>query len=518
MRKYNMATIREVLYQHIKGVSTRSIAKSFCLSRNTVKKYLTAAKTKNIEKTISDKRLNEIAINIENSLYQKPQKRQSSVVESLTKHKQEIESWLSQRNMTQTQIQRLLSMDGVEVSNRSINRFIKKEFPKSPKSTVHLITEPGQEGQVDFGYVGHMSDKDGKARKAYVFVMTLSHSRYRYVEFTFSQDQISWAQLHINAFIFFGGVPMRVMLDNLKAGVIKADIYDPTLNETYSELSRFYGFTIDPNKSYSPQHKGKVERSIRIVKEQLIAGKSYQTIEAANIYAKKWCAEIVSHRVCSSNGAKPVAVFIEEEKAQLLPIPSESFDIAIWTVCKVHNDHHFTVKCNFYSVPTKYIGCDVNVRVGIKTVSAYYQHKVIKTHPRNYGRGQWITDIQDYPKSALYHLANTPSQCLEKAEAIGEATYKLIQENVSCGSKKGLRKSQAILRLADKYGNKRLESACSRSNTYTNYSYQCLVKILEQNLDQRTESNYVKRIKSSKDSAYIRPSEEYTSDMEVNYA
>ena len=184
----------------------------------------------------------------------------------------------------------------------------------------------------------------------------------------------------------------------------------------------------------------------------------------------------------------------------------------------MHNDHHFTVKCNFYSVPTKYIGCDVNVRVGIKTVSAYYQHKVIKTHPRNYGRGQWITDIQDYPKSALYHLANTPSQCLEKAEAIGEATYKLIQENVSCGSKKGLRKSQAILRLADKYGNKRLEGACSRSNTYTNYSYQCLVKILEQNLDQKTENNYVKRIKSSKDSAYIRPSEEYTSDMEVNYA
>ena len=50
--------------------------------------------------------------------------------------------------------------------------------------------------------------------------MTLSHSRYRYVEFTFSQDQVSWARLHINAFKFFRGIPVRIILDNLKAGVI----------------------------------------------------------------------------------------------------------------------------------------------------------------------------------------------------------------------------------------------------------------------------------------------------------
>ena len=103
-----------------------------------------------------------------------------------------------------------------------------------------------------------MQDVNGKNRKLYAFVMTLSHSRYRYVEFAFSQDQVSWAQLHVNAFNFFGGVPSRVILDNLKAGVIKPDIYDPTLNETYSELSRFYGFTIDPTKVFKPEHKRRV--------------------------------------------------------------------------------------------------------------------------------------------------------------------------------------------------------------------------------------------------------------------
>ena len=101
-----------------------------------------------------------------------------------------------------------------------------------------MKTERGQEALVDFGYIDKMQDAEAKNRKLYAFVMTLSHSRHRYVEFTFSQNQVSWAQLHINAFNFFGGIPNRIILDNLKAGVIKPDIYDPTLNETYSELAR----------------------------------------------------------------------------------------------------------------------------------------------------------------------------------------------------------------------------------------------------------------------------------------
>merc|ERR1711933_90654 len=100
-------------------------------------------------------------------------------------------------------------MGNVEVSRRSISRFIQTHYAQFAKSTVHLPTEAGKEAQVDFGYVSMMHDMNGKLRKTYVFVMTLSHSRYRYVEFTFSQDQVTWAQLHMNAFKFFGGSPAR---------------------------------------------------------------------------------------------------------------------------------------------------------------------------------------------------------------------------------------------------------------------------------------------------------------------
>lgn len=514
-----MSTIREVLYQHIKGNSQRQIARSFDLSRDTVRKYIELAKPENLTALTSDYQLNEIAIKIEEKLYQNGAKQKASAMEILVKYNEEIGNWLKQRNITHTQIQRLLLAEGVNVSNRSINRYIQKAFPKLPKNTIHIKTEPGQEAQVDFGYIGKMQDVEGKNRKLYAFVMTLSHSRYRYVEFTFSQNQVSWAQLHINAFNFFGGVPNRIILDNLKAGVIKPDIYDPTLNETYSELSRFYSFTIDPTKVFKPEHKGKVERSIRIVKEQLIAGKSYHNIIEANSEAIKWCKNEISHRVCTTTGSKPIDLYLFEEKEHLLPMPSSVFDMPIWTRCRVQNDHHFVVKGNFYSVPTKYIGEEISVRLGMKTVTAYYKHQIIKTHPRNYNKGQWITDEKDYPKSALYYLENNPEKCLSCAKGIGNSTYQVISRILASGGRISLRKVQGILRLSQTYGNDRLEAACLRAVSYDNYTYEAISNILKNKLDQYSISNIEGgKVKNITANAYIRDPKEYSSDMEVNYA
>jgi len=514
-----MPTIREVLYQHIKGNSQRQIARSFDLSRDTVRKYIELAKPENLTALTSDYQLNEIAIKIEEKLYQNGARQKASAMEILVKYNEEIGNWLKQRNITHTQIQRLLLAEGVNVSNRSINRYIQKAFPKLPKNTIHIKTEPGQEAQVDFGYIGKMQDVEGKNRKLYAFVMTLSHSRYRYVEFTFSQNQVSWAQLHINAFNFFGGVPNRIILDNLKAGVIKPDIYDPTLNETYSELSRFYSFTIDPTKVFKPEHKGKVERSIRIVKEQLIAGKSYHNIIEANSEAIKWCKNEISHRVCTTTGSKPIDLYLFEEKEHLLPMPSSVFDMPIWTRCRVQNDHHFVVKGNFYSVPTKYIGEEISVRLGMKTVTAYYKHQIIKTHPRNYNKGQWITDEKDYPKSALYYLENNPEKCLSCAKGIGNSTYQVISRILASGGRISLRKVQGILRLSQTYGNDRLEAACLRAVSYDNYTYEAISNILKNKLDQYSIPNIEGgKVKNITANAYIRDPKEYSSDMEVNYA
>ena len=374
-----MAEIREVLYQHRQGMTQRSIEKSLSISRMSIRKYLAMAKDLGYTDKVSNEDLENIAIDIYRKItHLAALNRQSPSKKEIKAHHSRIEALLTEKWITHSQIHRLLTEDGLISSRRSLSRYIKAHFPSLPKATVHLLTQPGYEAQVDYAFVGIFNHK-----KTYAFIMTLSHSRHRYVEFVTSQDQQSWAQSHINAFHFFGGVPHCILLDNLKSGVIKPDIYDPTLNETYAELSRFYGFVADPAKARAPTHKGKVERSVQLVKEQLIAGRVYDDLAQMNAFARDWCAHKIAHVVSSTTGETPSSIFKREEFAHLKPLPSEAFDMPIWTTGQVHRDHHFVVLGNFYSVPTLHIGTEIQIRVGIKTVKAYANQVLIKTHVHN---------------------------------------------------------------------------------------------------------------------------------------
>jgi hypothetical protein len=210
---------------------------------------------------------------------------------------------------------------------------------------------------------------------------------------------------------------------------------------------------------------------------------------------------------------------LTEEKECLIPMRTGVFDIPIWTICTVQKDHHFVIKGNFYSVPTKYIGEEISVRIGLKTITAYYKHQIIKTHPRNHEKGQWVTDEKDYPKSALYYLENNPEQCINSAKTIGKATHQIVDKLLASGGRIALRKVQAILRLSTIYCNSRLEAACLRAVTYDNYTYEAISNILKNKLDQQSALDIESsKEKNNRASAYIRDSKEYSSEMEVNYA
>jgi transposase len=213
--------------------------------------------------------------------------------------------------MTVKQMVRLFKEQEVPICETSLRRYLKQaQLLSTVKATIPLMTTPGLQAQVDFGYVGKMIDPITlKKRKAYAFVMTLSHSRYRFVRFVFKQDVTTWIDCHVRAFHFYRGVPRTLLVDNLKAGVIQSDIYDPIINRAYGELERYYGFTVDPAKVRIARHKGKVERSIPLVRQQLIAGRNYRDIHHANEQALLWCKDIIATVVTRSTGETPATRF-----------------------------------------------------------------------------------------------------------------------------------------------------------------------------------------------------------------
>ena len=243
-----------------------------------------------------------------------------------------------------------------------------------------------------------------------------------------------------------------MVLDNLKAGVTKVDLYDPTLNRAYGELERHYGFVADPAKARAPKHKGKVERNMPVVRQQLLAGRTFKDIDEANQRALRWCREEIGMEIHGTTKRRPFEVFQKEETPCLRALPLEPFECPLWKKCTVHPDHHVVFDRSYYSLPTRWIGKEVWVRGTRSLVQIFLDEQLIKTHLRALQPGTWVTDPSDYPPEKLAYLMATPTYCRKKASEIGPHTEALIQKILQDHAMKNLRKAQALLRLAEKHG------------------------------------------------------------------
>ena len=149
-------------------------------------------------------------------------------------------------------------------SESAVKRFVarlrKERGITAADVVIPVETGPGEVAQVDFGYLGKIYDPAaGVRRKTWVFVMTLGFSRRMFACLVHDQRVETWLLCHILAFEHFGGVPAVVVPDNLKAAVVRCAFGvdgDSTLNRSYLELARYYGFLVDPTPPRSPKKKG----------------------------------------------------------------------------------------------------------------------------------------------------------------------------------------------------------------------------------------------------------------------
>jgi len=453
-RVIHMNEVMEILYQWHQGASIKGVTRSLGYDRKTVRRYVRAAQDVGLKREEPFPDEQEMLGKLKALLERSTLARERPAKEKLRGYRDEIEELLTEKEMTTKQVMRLLAeRHALKVSYASVLRYVSEEFNLGrPEATVHLETGPGEEAQVDFGYVGLMRDPElGKDRKTWCFIMSLSYSRHKFVRFVFRQDSPTWIDCHMRAFEFFGGVVNWVVLDNLKSGVVKPDLYDPRIHHAYADLERHYGFVADPAGVRRPKHKGKVERSVPVVRKHLLAGRKFTDIREANERALTWCRFEIGGQIHGTTKQKPYDVFTGEEKERLKPLPQEPFEIPVWKECTVHPDHHIVFENSFYSLPTRYIGKKVCARGTSKAVKIFLDHQLIKTHSRSMEPGTWVTNQTDYPPHKLAYLMSTPASCMTRAAEYGPQTHKLMEEILKPGGHRATRKAQAVLRLGEKW-------------------------------------------------------------------
>lgn len=461
-----MIEIREVLRRWQAGQSIREIAREGCVDRKTARRYVQAAEQCGVPRdvaAISDAHVQAVAERVQ----ARPAASASAEREQLLLHRARIEAWLSgEPALRLSKVHRLLEREGVSVSYATLRRFVMRELGlrKRPPTVRVDDPAPGQEAQVDYGCMGRMYDPfAGRTRNLWALVVTLCHSRYAFVWPTFEQTVTATCDGLEAAFQFFGGIPRVIVPDNLKAIVDRADALSPTLNSSFLEYAQSRGFFVDPARVRSPKDKPRVENMVAYVREDWFAGESFESLGAARASAAQWCHDIAGARVHGTTRQVPREVFETEERSTMLPLPAAPFDVPSWHEAKVHDDHHIQVRHSLYSVPTRYLGAKVRVRVDKSTVRIYLGSEFIKAHPR-VAPGKRSTDPTDYPVGKAPYATRRVDELIESAGRSGQHV-RIYAERLMTGPLPWSRMRQVygLLRLCKKYGPARVEDACARA-------------------------------------------------------
>jgi len=486
-----MAEKREVIRRLKRGQSMREISKETGIHRATIRSMRQAA--------INQGWLEENSrLPDENTILKilsPPKNEADSVVHPLDVHLPQIEDWLKEKTSF-ILIHEFLTQRGVTLSETTVRRYIQRKFPGRYRTATTLReTIPGEILEVDYGYFGIVYDeKEKRNRKAWFFSGRLRHSRKAYREMVFDQKQESFFSSLINAFEHFGGIPEKVVPDNMKTAVIEASFTDPTINRAFQKMAVYYGFLISPTLPRTPEHKGGVESDVKYTKgnfwpryreAERQKGHSIPYAEPLQEELEKWDETIADTRIVRGLGRRPSEIFEWEEKEALRPLPFRRWSIVTLATAKVQETWRIQFDKSFYSVPYQYIGETVTVLADSSTVTIYINEKEIAHHFR--AAHHWEVKRNDHhaPIGVDAVCKQTKEGLLKWAGDIGEDVQKMSLAIFNRQGIDGMQSVRSLLMLAKTYGRERLNRACLRALEFKAVRYREVKQILVRGLDEQ---------------------------------
>ena len=338
---------------------------------------------------------------------------------------------------------------------------------------------------------GLVDPTTGEVSKIYLFVGVLPFSQKAYFEATLDMKERTWLRCHVHMYEFWGGVPERTVCDNLKTGVIKHPREgEIVLNDAYEALGEHYMTAIMPAQVRKPKQKPSAEGTVKDAATWVIArlrNRTFTSFDDVTLAVRECLDAYNAHPFQKREGSRDL-VFSEVEAAQLRPLPSVRYDVAQWVYNRsVNLDFHVVYAKNRYSVPHRYAGRKVDLRVGESTIGIYHAGERIATHRLlpPYVRNSYSTDPAHMPDEFLRPEWDD-ARIKRWAADIGPDTAAVIDrifDRVKL-KEQAYNPALSVLNLSKKYGRDRLEAACSHAlPRLASPRYKHLKAILDSNLD-----------------------------------
>jgi transposase len=446
------------LYSKIKhlsvndGLTAPQIARDLCMDVRTVRKWLDEAQFK---------------------------PRQSAPRASkLDPFKQDIVRMLEAHPYTAAQVFQRIREQGFTGRYSIIKEYVRKVRPPKTRAFLTLSFAPGECAQVDWGSYGSVNVGSTRRRLSF-FVMVLCYSRLMYVEFTVSQTMEHFLGCHLNAFEFFGRVPQRIMVDNLKSAVLKRIVGTaPVFNPKYLDFANHYGFTIAACNVGKGNEKGRVENGVGYVKKNLLAGLDISDFTAIHPAARHWLDTVANVRIHGETREQPIVRF-ENERAYLNPLPHHRFDIATVSQVRASSQFRVALDANRYSVPAEYAGRQLTLKTYPDRICLYYDNKLIARHVRSYDRHLDIED-PDHPKQLLLWRKKAREQKIVMRFLSLSPQSALYYQKLEQRRMNPYHHVQKIVALSEIYSPEAVARALEDAFTFQAFSCEYIANLLEQ--------------------------------------
>jgi len=442
------------------GWSKRRIARELALDRATVRKYLAGAAAK------------------------PPTPQTGSVPHSgpaslCDRWAEPIESAWQAGLSVQRIYQDLVAEHEFGGSYHAVRRFIRRRRGVTELPFRRMECAPGQELQVDFGQGAWVVEQD-RRRRTHLFRCVLSHSRKGYSEAVWRQTAETFIRCLENAFHHYGGVTATVVIDNLKAGVVHADWFDPEINPKLDEFARHYGTVILPTKPVMPRHKGKIEAGVKYAQNNAVKGRRFESLAAQNVFLAHWERTVADTRIHGTTRQQVGQLFAQVEQTALRPLPAMVFPAFQEAPRTVHRDGYVEFQRAYYSAPPEYVGRQVWVRHECRLVRIYNSRREQIALHAAAEPGQFTTDPAHLHSRKRHLIERGVEHLLAQCRLLGPLTGTWAEAMHQTRGPAGLRVMLGLLHLAEKYPVAALEKAAATATHHGAWRLRDLKRLLEQ--------------------------------------